>query len=268
MADPVILLQDVTVQLGGTTALRDVSLAFEPGELVALIGPNGSGKSTLLMLLNGLRRATSGTVTVCGMDPSRLRGGGLARLRHRVAYVPQLPERDRAIPLSVRDVVRIGRSGKAGLFRRLTPADDEIVAKWLDRLALTALADRSYSDLSGGEQRKVHLARALAQEPEALLLDEPASNLDIRWQEELTRIVHDLWQETDLTVVLVTHDVHQVPAGCRHMALLSGGELVADGEPETVLEGERLASVFGSPVEVIQREGRWHLLPLSPLEER
>ncbi|NOZ20970.1 MAG: ABC transporter ATP-binding protein [Planctomycetes bacterium] len=268
MADSVILLQDVTVQLGGTAALRDVSLAVEPGELLALIGPNGSGKSTLLMLLNGLRRAASGTVTVCGTNPAGLHGGQLARLRHRVAYVPQLPERDRAIPLSVRDVARIGRSGKAGLFHRLTVADEEVVSAWLDRLALTSLADRPYCDLSGGEQRKVHLARALAQEPDVLLLDEPASNLDIRWQEELTRIVHDLWRETDLTVVLVTHDVHQVPAGCEHMALLSKGRLVAAGAPEAVLEGGRLASVFGSPVEVLQRGGRWHLLPLSPSEER
>jgi len=263
MADPVILLDEVSVRLGPTAALTDVELQVSGGELLGVIGPNGSGKSTLLMLLNGLRRATSGCVRVLGREVAAVRGAGLAALRYRIGYVPQLPEHDRSIPLSVRDVVRIGRSGRAGLFHRLGAEDDAIIRKWIDRLDLSGLGDRSYSQLSGGEQRKVHLARALAQQPEILLLDEPASNLDIRWQEELTQIIQQLWEETGVTIVLVTHDIHQIPSGCGRMLLMSRGMCVAVGPPASVLTPALLERVFGSPVDVVERNGRWHLLPTA-----
>jgi len=147
------------------------------------------------------------------------------------------------------------------MLRRLSAADRSICASWADRLGLGTLQRRPYSDLSGGERRKVHLARALAQEPELLLLDEPAGHLDLRWQEELTFLVERLWRDTRVSVVMVTHEFRHVPAGATRLVLLGQGRVLASGSDEDVLRPDVLASAFGVEVEAVRRGGRLHLLP-------
>jgi len=268
MTESAVSFESVCVRLGGRPVLEDITLRIEPGELVGVIGPNGAGKSTLLMLVNGLRRASEGSVTVLGRQPDRLSSAQLARLRREVGYVPQLPERARNVPVSVRQVVEIARIGRAGIGRGLAPEDRDIVEAWLHKLGMAHLADRPFNALSGGEQRKIHLARALAQEPKVLLLDEPASNLDIRWQEELTGIIQDLYTQTSVTTLMVTHEVQQLPSLCRKMALIHEGRLEAVGAPSDVLKTEVLRRVFGERMEVLERNGRYHLLPAGRREAR
>jgi len=267
MSESAVCLERVGVALGGTHVLSDVSAAVPAGELVGIIGPNGAGKTTLLHLLNGLRRPTAGRVQVLGQTVNGLRGAALARLRQRIGYVPQVTATPGTAPIRAREVVEIGRAGKRGLGRRLTAGDHRTAGQCMERLGIAPLAERLYRDLSGGEQRKVHLARALAQEPDLLLLDEPTSNLDPRWQEELTRTVERLWSASGLTVCVVTHETHLLPVSTRRVWLLARGRFVADGRPEEVLTPERLAPAFGVPVQVIERAGRRYVLAGAAADE-
>jgi len=263
MSEPAIELRDVSVAIGEKTVLDGINLAVDRGEMLGIIGPNGAGKTTLLHLMNGLRHPTSGSITVLGCELSSLNSAELARLRHTIGFVPQLPPHDTCVPISARQVVEIARTARAGLFRRLGTEDRQIIDKWLKRLGISDFADRAFPSLSGGEQRKVHLARALAQEPEIILLDEPASNLDIYWQEELTSLIEELWRATGLTVVMVTHEVQHLPASCARIALLSDGRIKGIGKPDDVFRNDLLREVFGSEVEIAKRNGRFYLLPLK-----
>jgi len=263
VSEPAIVFDNVGVCVRARPILTDVSLRVGTGDLVGVLGPNGAGKTTLVSLVNALRRPTSGRVTVLGTRPDALGPRALARLRCRIGYVPQLTTHDTDAPVCVRDVVAIARAGRAGVLRSLRRHDHAVIDHWMDRLGITHLGRRPYRHLSGGEKRKAHLARALAQEPEVLLLDEPASHLDMHWQEQFTEIVGSLWAETALTVIMVTHDVHQLPAGCSRLALLAHGRLEAWGPPAEVLCAERLSHTFGHPVEVLRRHGRYHILPAA-----
>ena len=204
--------------------LLDVeSLRAEAGSVVALMGPNGAGKTTLLRACLGLARATRGRVLVLGEDVRSLRGAALAGLRRRIGYVPQLLPARSELPLTVREVVAIGRTARAGLFHRLSSDDCQTVDQWIERLGLASLADRAFSQISGGEQRKTIIARAMAQEPELLLLDEPTANLDLGWRERIVETVQTLYTQTRITVVLVCHDLEVLPPACRQVVLLDAG---------------------------------------------
>lgn len=256
-----ITWENVAVLLGGRTVLRDFTMCVARGETVGILGPNGAGKSTLLLTVNRFRRPSSGRVTVLGQDLSRLTPSELAILRRRIAYVPQLTIRETGIPLSVLQVVEIARAGRAGLLRRLTPADRQVVQHSIARMGLEALAHRCYSQLSGGEQRKVHLARALAQEPDIILLDEPTNHLDLAWQEELLKEIDLLAQQGNRTILIVTHDVYQLPLSCKKVALLHGGRLLEYGPIYEVLRADILSHVYGRAMEVLRHGGRFHLFP-------
>jgi len=264
VSESAVVLEDVGVVRGRVRILQHVSARIPVGELVGIVGPNGAGKTTLLRLLNRLIRASSGSVHVLGSPVDALRGAALARLRRRIGYVPQLADTTGSIPIRVREVVEMGRSGAPGLLRRLSEEDHALAGEWIDRLGIRHLADRLYEDLSGGEQRKVHLARALAQGPEILLLDEPTSNLDPRWQAEIYSIVERIWNDLGLTVFFVTHEVHLLPPSTRRVMLLSAGRLHGDGPPEAVFDPVRLTEVFGVPVEVMERAGRRYLITRAP----
>jgi len=266
-APPVIELSAAGVRLGSRMVLDGLSLRVDEGEMVGVIGPNGAGKTTLLRALLGLCRVCEGRIRVLGQDPSALGGARLARFRLKVGYVPQLERGAGGVPLTVREVVEISRAGHAGLLRGLGARDREAVDLWLERMGLSALADVPYACLSGGQQRKVQLARALCQEPRLLLLDEPASNLDLAWQEALVRTVERVHRTDGLALLLVTHEVSLLPASCRRVVVLQGGRLHADGPPEEVLVPEVLSQVYGTAVEVERRGGRYRVHPASALTE-
>ncbi len=249
------------VEAGGRTILALDRWCVAPGEVAAILGPNGAGKSTLLRACLGKMRPAAGRATVLGSTPSTLGPGARARWRRRIGYVPQGLAARTEMPLTVREVVAIGRTGLAGLLRPLRREDWRRVDAWIERLGLEPLARAAYGDLSGGEQRKTLLARAMVQEPELLALDEPTANLDLGWRERLVALLETLFRETDVTVLLVCHELAALPPACRRVLLLADGRPLADGPPAQVLTPERVASLYGPGLDVVRRGGRLAVVP-------
>jgi len=246
-----VSLVDVSVRHANRLLLDGITLALPRGSFTAVLGPNGAGKTTVLRLLGGEITQTSGLRQILGSDPASLDWRADARWRRRIGVMPQLAEHKPPVPLSVREVVAIARVAQPA------PDDDERLTHWIGRLGLAALADRPFQNLSGGEQRRTHLARVFAQEPELVLLDEPAGHLDFPAQEALVRLLHELWRESGVTIVLVTHDLRHLPPGLSHVVLLREGRIVRQGRPEETLTAEALSETFNRSVEVYQHRGRW-----------
>lgn len=254
-------MREVSVKLSGHTVLDRIHLSLEPGDFMAVLGPNGAGKSTLLQTLPGLLPC-SGNLIVLGENVTALPKRALGHLRRRIGYVPQLYARPISVlPLSVREVVELGRTGVRGMGRRLTTEDRNIRDRVMEQTELTAIADRSFGVLSGGEQRKVYLARALAQEPDLLLLDEPAGHLDFRWQETITQLLGQVWRANRLSVIMVTHDLRHLPEGVSRVALLDRGTVRRVGAPADTLGDDVISTLFDFPLRVIESRGRYLALP-------
>lgn len=252
----------VVVRYGPTTVLDGVDLDVRAGELLALVGPNGAGKSTLLGVLCGDVAATAGTVEVLGRPLAAWRLGDLARERavltqeHRVAF-----------PFAVREVVRMGRSPWRG---RPEEDDDEVaVADALATAGVTALADRAYGLLSGGEKTRTSFARVLAQRTGVLLLDEPTTALDLGHQEAvLARARTEA--AAGRAVVVVLHDLSLAAAYADRVVLLDDGRVAAEGTPSEVLTAPLLSEVYDHPVSVLRHPVTEELLVLPdrrPLQE-
>jgi len=250
-APNLVELASVSVRHSGRALLDDVSLALPAGSFTAILGPNGAGKTTLLRVLDGELAPTAGTRRILGSDPAALDWRAAAAWRRRSGVMPQLANHSSPVPLSMREVVAIARVAQPA------PDDSARCARWIERLGLAALADRPFGRLSGGEQRRTHLARVFAQEPELVLLDEPAGHLDFPAQESLVRLLQELWRETGATIVLVTHDLRHLPPGLSHVVLLREGRIVKQGSPEDTLTAEALGETFGQPVAVDRHRGRW-----------
>ena len=235
MSDDYLTVDDVTVSYNGAPALSGVSLAVPHGAQVAIVGPNGAGKSTLFKALVGLLPLRSGRVLVHGRVP-----GGQ---RDIIAYVPQREEIDWSFPVTVGDAVMMGRYGRLGWLRRPQPADREVVARCLDELDIADLADRAIGELSGGQQQRVFLARALAQEPHVLLLDEPFTGVDVTAKQALLDLLTRL-RERSITVLVSTHDMETAAQRFELVALLDG-RLIAYGAPPEVFTPEHIGAAFG-----------------------
>jgi len=239
MADSIIELKNVSTVYEGerVPAIRDIDLTIESGEFVAIIGPNGAGKTTLLETINGLLPHTRGQVQVLGRDVARFG----PQLRSHIGYVPQEFQFDETTPVLVRDVVLMGRYGRIGLFRRPTAEDYAQVQEALELLGLAELAERPLGKLSGGQQQKVLLARALAKEPKILLLDEPFSHLDCAARAGVAELIARWHRERSLTVLIVLHDLEAIPRSCHRVVLLNGGRILHDGARERVVRAFTLA---------------------------
>ncbi|MDH4044906.1 MAG: ABC transporter ATP-binding protein [Gemmatimonadota bacterium] len=238
-------------------ALADVHLAVPAGALVGIVGPNGCGKTTLLGLLLGTRRPTAGTALALGRPASEWRRRDLAR---RVAVVAQREEP--TFPLRVRDAVSLGRYPHVGPYRPFAEADHAAVQAALERADALHLADRWTQTLSGGEWQRVRIARALAQAPEVLVLDEATANLDLRHEMETFELVTDLVRSQGLTGVLVTHHVNLVARFVDVLAVIDGGHVVAAGPPAEVLRRDIVERVFAWPVEITDWRGVPQIVPL------
>jgi manganese transport system ATP-binding protein len=227
----------VTVRYGDVLALDDVSLRVEPGRVTGLIGMNGSGKSTLFKTILGLVKPASGLVTIDGGDPASARKRGL------IGYVPQSEDVDWAFPVSVRDVVMMGRYGRQGVLRRARPADRDAVDEALARVELADLADRQIGQLSGGQRKRAFVARGIAQGSEVLLLDEPFAGVDKRSEATIVRLLREL-AASGKTVLVSTHDLHALPALADEAVLLLRRTLF-HGPVSEALEPANLARAFG-----------------------
>ncbi len=230
----------LSLSYNGHNVVEGFNLIIPPRTIVGLVGPNGSGKTTILRALAGLIEPRSGTALVQGKSASRLD----KRLRARqIGWVPQ--QESAAWPLTVAEVVRLGRAPHRGWLMPFTTEDMDIVECALARADLLALKHRPVNKLSGGEFQRVLIARVLAQEPEALLLDEPTASLDIHHQIQVLDLVRSLVQEKGLSVVMAIHDLNLAVRYCDQLVLLNRGKQVSAGTPEEVLTPENLHTVFG-----------------------
>ena len=242
---PSVALDHVIAGYGRRTALSDVSLTVAQGSLLAVIGPNGAGKSTLLKLIAGLIRPVSGQITVLGGPP-----GSAAR---SIAYLPQAEAVDWELPVTVREVVTMGRYARLGFGHDPGKLDRERVLAALETVGMTDAVDRQIGALSGGQRRRVFLARAIAADPELYLLDEPVTGVDARTQEDLMDVL-EAEARAGKTVIATTHDL--ICAAQRfHQAALINGRLIAQGSADLVLDRKLLSETYGGHVLVLPGDG-------------
>jgi manganese/iron transport system ATP-binding protein len=215
-------------------ALQDITFQVDSGQLVAVVGPNGAGKSTLFKLIVGTIRPSAGTVHVFGQGP----------MGHTcIAYVPQRSQIDWSFPVTVQDVVMMGRVGQVGLFRWPRQRDRQIVGASLERVNAVHLSRKQIGELSGGQQQRIFIARALAQEAELLLMDEPLSGLDAPSRSAIFRILDTLRAE-GVTVMMATHDLDLAAERFDQIMLLNR-HVIAYGTPSTVLQTANLLQAYG-----------------------
>lgn len=245
---------------GSRAVLNEIELSADPGEVVGLVGPNGSGKSTLLRILSGVLGGYDGEAYVDGREVSELARRELAAL---LAVVPQEPTF--SFPFTALEIVLMGRHPHLAGLAFESERDVALARQALERCGAGELAERPIQQLSAGERQRVVFAKALAQQPRALLLDEPASFLDIRHQVELYDIVREQAQQNGRTVLTVLHDLNLAAEYCDRIYLLKQGRIVAGGSTETVLTYANLTRVFETEVYVDTHDltGRLLILPLS-----
>jgi ABC-type Mn2+/Zn2+ transport system ATPase subunit len=243
-APAAISLEGVFAGYGDRIALSDVTLRVTSGSLLAVVGPNGAGKSTLLKVMAGLLRPFSGTVHVLG-EP-------VGQAARRVAYLPQAEAVDWQFPVAVADVVMMGRYPLIGIARRPSRIDRDHVDAALETVRMSALRGRQIGALSGGQRRRVFLARALAAEPDVFLLDEPVTGVDATTQEELMDVL-EAQARAGRTVVASTHDL-LCAAQRFHQAAFINGRVVATGPAQLVLDQRLLAETYGGHVLILQGE--------------
>jgi ABC-type Mn2+/Zn2+ transport system ATPase subunit len=241
---PAVELAGVSVRYEGTPALENVSFQVRRGDQVAVVGPNGAGKSTLFNIITGILKPQQGVVRIAGSGPS----GHIC-----VGYVPQRNRIDWRFPVNVADVVMMGRVGKIGMLRRPGHEDSKRVQEALAQVDMLPFAKRQIGELSGGQQQRVFLARALAQEAELLLLDEPLAGLDIPSQEAILRSLAQM-RASGITLMIATHDLNQAAEQFDQMILLNR-QVVAYGPPAQVLTTENLARAYGGQLHVVHTAG-------------
>lgn len=235
----------VTVRYGDVLALDDVSLAVPAGRVTGLIGMNGSGKSTLFKAITGMIRTHGGNILLDGMRPPQARRRGL------LGYVPQSEDVDWAFPVSVRDVVMMGRYGHQGLTRRVRSSDRVAVDEALARVDLIDYADRQIGQLSGGQKKRAFVARGIAQDAQIMLLDEPFAGVDKRSEATIVRLLREL-ADDGRTILVSTHDLHALPQLADEAVLLLR-KILFHGPVSEALTPERLALAFG--LDVLHPEG-------------
>ena len=256
-ADPILMVEHLTMRFGGLVAVNDLSFTARAGAITALIGPNGAGKTSALLALAGLV-PHRGTISWQGRPLAGLGAGERARLLAVVVQEPVLPAE-----LTVAEYVLLGRRPHLPYLGRESRADRALVAEVLARLDLRALAGRALGTLSGGERQRAVLARALAQQPRVLLLDEPTSALDLGRQQQALELLDQLRRESGLTVVTALHDLTLAGQFADSLVLLRGGHTLASGRPPEVLTESALALAYDARVRVVvQPDGSRAVVPI------
>jgi iron complex transport system ATP-binding protein len=253
--EPLLSVLNLCFSYDTRPVLREVSLTLALGEVVALLGPNGSGKSTLLRALLG-QLDSRGTIAWNGQSIAKIRRRDLARL---VAYLPQSPTWEPQ--QTVADVLRLGRSPYLRAFGLETPRDIEVVNQVAQTLELCDLLHRPLDALSGGQRQRVFLGRCLVQEPQAMLLDEPNTFLDLKHQVELGRLLVRLARERNIAVLMASHDLNIAGQFAGRLILLHEGAVVADGSADRVLDPQLLERVYGLPMRRLSHDGTSYVFP-------
>jgi len=246
-------MQNVTLTYGPKVVVRDLTFQMMPGEMLGLVGPNGCGKSTIIKALSHIIPPYSGRILLNGKDISQISHKNLSCMLGVVPQMPLLPSIFTAF-----EIVLMGRNPHLGLFQYEGPKDMAITWQAMERASTQHLAHRRVNELSGGEIQGIVIARVLAQETEAILLDEPTANLDIGRQIEILDLIKSLCRENNMTVVAALHDLNLASQYCDQLVLINNGRIHAEGTPEKVINTENIEEVYGSGSYV-------HAHPLSGL---
>jgi iron complex transport system ATP-binding protein len=242
-----IEVRSISFQYRKDWVLRDISFQIEKGDFIGIIGPNGSGKTTLLKILSHELTPQNGSVLFQGVPLKKL---GRPEIARRIAVVPQ--ETHFLFPFTVLEIVLMGRTPYLGHHLFESEKDLRSATRAMEQTETLSLADRPIDELSGGERKRVFIARALAQEPEVMLLDEPTANLDIHHQIDFLDLLATLNRETGLTILMASHDINVASEFCRSLLLLHGGAFYKMGPPGEVITRESVEGVYGCDVWVDQ----------------
>ncbi len=247
---------------GGDDVLKDINLHFSEPGLVCIIGPNGVGKSTLVKCMNKILRPSGGVVTLNDMDISQMKYKEISK---HMGYVPV--SSDDTFPMTVFDTVLMGRSVKHGWVP--SQSDLDSVYDILELMGIEDLSMRSFNELSAGQHQKVAIARGLAQEPEILILDEPTSNLDVKHQVNVLKLLKKLSKDRGMVTIMVSHDLNISARFADSIILMSKPGVVKQiGTPEEVLTKENMATVYGVKCDVVTVEGRPHVIITDSLDDK
>ncbi len=239
---PAISIENLWFSYNGAPVLQDVNLSIPCGDFVTVVGPNGGGKTTLLKLMAGLLKPSTGKISLFGAPPEAVRS--------HIGYMPQHAQLDPQFPATVMDVALMGRLGLNKWFGRYSKADKEIVNGLLDKVGLGNLKHKPFSAISGGQRQRLFIARALACDPELLLLDEPTANLDIVMEGDLYALLKNLNEK--LTIVMVSHDLGFVSKMVKNVICVKRKVLI---HPTTEITGEIINDIYGRPMRMVRHNG-------------
>jgi len=249
MNKTIIHFEHASFGFPGVVALKDITLAIAEGEFIGVIGPNGSGKTTLCRAILGLLHPLEGSLQIFDCACEELR----CHHRASIGYLPQKGSLDKHFPITVMEAVMMGRYGALGLLRRPGAADRRLVLEALGQVGMADHRDTALGELSGGQQQRVFIARALAQQPRVLLLDEPTTGIDITTQHSVLDLIKRLHRDLGLTVVFITHDINMIRPHVDRLVLLKT-RLYAAGRPEEVLKPDVLSQVYGKELVITDRD--------------
>ncbi|MGC8659631.1 MAG: metal ABC transporter ATP-binding protein [Desulfomonilaceae bacterium] len=239
---PAIHMKDVYFSYGSNLVLENVNIAIPKGDFVSVVGPNGGGKTTLLKVMLGLLKPSRGMTRIFGETPERA--------RTRIGYMPQHSQLDPEFPATVLDVALMGRLGHGGFWGRYSKNDKEIAINAIELVGLQNFRKKPFSAISGGQRQRLFIARALACEPEILLLDEPTANLDVVMEGDLYDLLHSLNQR--LTIIMVSHDLGFVSSIVKSVICVKRKVL---SHPTSEITGEIINDIYGSPMRIIRHNG-------------
>jgi len=242
-----ISLKKVSVSYQHKRVLENLSIDFHKGEFCALLGPNGAGKSTLLKAIIDFQLQKTGQVFISGKE---FQDWSRRELAKQIAIIPQ--DFQLQFDYSVEDLVLMGRFPFLGRWQNYTTLDREKVGQILQQLDLTSLKNKLYSQLSGGERRRVSIARALAQETQVLLMDEAFANLDINHQLEIMQLLSDINKEHNKLIILVSHNINLASEYCERIIMLKEGIVIADGTPEDIVNTKNLKELYNAELKIIE----------------
>ena len=234
----IISLENICFSYTNEAVIKDISLEIHKGDYVGIIGPNGGGKSTLLKLMLGILKPDKGEIKFFGTPLKQFKRW------HKIGYVPQRTHIDMNFPVSVEEIVAMGRYGKRGLFHFPNTEDKKKVLQALEQVDMQEFKDRQISDLSGGQQQRVFIARALATEPEIIFLDEPTVGVDVKTQKQFYALLRKLNRELDLTLILVSHELDVVAHEATELGYINR-TMEYYGNPEEFLKGEYFHKLIG-----------------------
>ena len=253
-------VNNIEFAYNSTPVLEDISLELDRSEILGIVGPNGTGKSTLIRCIDRILKPKKGCILLDELDITRMKRIEIAK---KIGYVPQ--STTRVFPASVIETILMGRRSYLGW--KSSEGDLDKVLEIMELLGIVEFAMRDFNEISGGQQQKVLIARAIAQEADILLLDEPTSNLDIRHQLEVMEIMTNIVKKNGISAIMAIHDLNLASRYTDRILMMAGGRIFAAGDPESVLTVENIRQVYGVEVLVKSDGERPYIIPIRPIDQ-